>query len=87
MLTAQDIKQAMTTPPPVPLDEATVRRLIALRPEKRLADRVASAAYLDGLAAQEAAKLPSSVRAGRLMLFAEVREAMMAELQANRLSE
>ncbi|UVK59083.1 hypothetical protein SEA_CEN1621_68 [Microbacterium phage Cen1621] len=79
MLSEADIAHARVTPPPERLDAATIRALVAVRPEERLEERIGAAMYLDGLAAQEAARLPSSVRAGRLMAFAEETDKMLAE--------
>jgi len=87
MLTMEEIQAAKRTPPPVPLDEATVRRVIALRPEATLAERAANAAYLDGLAAQNAALLPSRAVVERLLMFANVREAIEREFAAAGLDE
>jgi len=82
MLTRKEIQAAKRTPPPVPLDEPTVRKLIALRPEDSLAERTANAAYLDGLAAQNAALLPGRAVAERLLMFAHVRQRIEQEFEA-----
>ncbi len=80
MLTREEFNAAMAAPhPPLEIDEAFMRAAIAARPEDTLEFRIACASYLDIVVCQERGVLDEEARCARLLQWAELKPAMMAE--------